>query len=103
MTSLLMLSGCAPTQTVCQNDNSKVERVNLPDAWAMTAPEIATEPDTTQPASKPEALRITTENNLKWIKDRNKLNQMGKLAGKIATKDVEEKIYDEIKKILNKK
>ena len=37
------------------------------------------------------------------IKDRNKLNQMGKLAGKIATKDVEEKIYDEIKKILNKK
>ena len=31
------------------------------------------------------------------IKDRNKLNQMGKLAGKIATKDVEEKIYDEIK------
>ena len=73
MTSLLMLSGCAPTQTVCQNDDSKVERVSLPDAWAMTAPEIATEPDTTQPASKPEALRITTENNLKWTKDRNKL------------------------------
>ena len=73
MTSLLMLSGCAPTQTVCQDDNSKVERVNLPDAWAMTSPEIATEPDITQPASKPEALRITTENNLKWIKDRNKL------------------------------
>ena len=73
MTSLLMLSGCAPTQTVCQDDNSKVERANLPDPWAMTAPEIATEPDTTKPASKPEALRITTENNLKWTKDRNKL------------------------------
>ena len=73
MTSLLMLSGCAPTQTVCQNDDSKVERTNLPDAWAMTAPEIATEPDTTQPASMPVALHITTENNLKWIKDRNKL------------------------------
>ena len=73
MISLLMLSGCAPMQTVCQNDDSKVERVNLPDAWAMTAPEVATEPDTTQPASKSEALRITTENNLKWIKDRNKL------------------------------
>ena len=68
-----MLSGCAPTQIVCQDDDSKVERANLPDHWAMTAPEIATEPDITQPASKPEALRITTENNLKWIKDRNKL------------------------------
>ena len=73
MISLLMLSGCAPTQTVCQNDDSKVERVNLPDAWAMTSPEVATEPDTTQPTSKSEALHITTENNLKWIKDRNKL------------------------------
>lgn len=73
MISLLMLSGCAPTQTVCQNDNSKVERTSLPDPWAMTSPEVATKPDTTQPASKPEALRITTENNLKWTKDRNKL------------------------------
>lgn len=73
MTSLLMLNGCAPTQTVCQSDNSKVESTNLPDAWSMTAPEVATEPDVTQPASKPEALRITTENNIKWSKDRNKL------------------------------
>ena len=68
-----MLSGCAHTQTVCQNNDSKVERTHLPDSWAMIAPEDATQPDVTQPASKPEALRITTENNIKWAKDRNKL------------------------------
>lgn len=35
------------------------------------------------------------------IKDEELLKQMGKKAGKIATKDVEEKIYEEIKKIVN--
>ena len=35
--------------------------------------EDATQREETQPASKPEALRITTENNIKWAKDRNKL------------------------------
>ena len=68
-----MLNGCAHTQTVCQNNDSKVERTHLPDSWSMIAPEDATQPDVTQPASKPEALRITTENNIKWAKDRNKL------------------------------
>ena len=86
-----MLSGCAPTQIVCQNDDSKVERTNLPDHLAMTAPEIATEPDITQPASKPEALRITTENNLKWTKDRNKLiylqNYILKIKDKVLRND----------------
>ena len=36
------------------------------------------------------------------IKDRAQLNQMGKLAGKQATQNVEEKIYEEIKKIISK-
>lgn len=37
------------------------------------------------------------------IFDKNKLIEMGKNAGKIATEDVEEKIYKEIKSVLNKK
>ena len=36
------------------------------------------------------------------IKDRAQLSQMGKLAGKQATQNVEEKIYEEIKKIISK-
>ena len=35
------------------------------------------------------------------IKDRAQLSQMGKLAGKQATQNVEEKIYEEIKKIIS--
>lgn len=36
------------------------------------------------------------------IKDKDNLKQMGQKAGKIAVKDVEEKIYEEIKKIVKK-
>ena len=36
------------------------------------------------------------------IQDRAHLSQMGKLAGKQATQNVEEKIYEEIKKIISK-
>ena len=68
-----MLNGCAPTTAVCQNDNNKVERVNLPDSWAMTQPETIVKVDDTQPMSKPGLLSVTTELNIKYQKDRNKL------------------------------
>lgn len=90
-----MLNGCAPTTAVCQNDNNKVERVNLPNSWSMTQPETIAKVDDTQPMGKPELLSAVTTLNIKYQKDRNKLiylqNYILEIKDKVLLNDSQQK------------